>query len=386
MPASPPQEIAALEVNGQILTNWKSVNVQHRWSESFHIFEFSTVEPVPAPASFMLMQPNIGDQCTFTLAGITAITGYVITRQSAMDANSHGIQIIGKTSSFQMTKSSIRTETGSFDGQTLPQIAATICAQEGVGVGIVGAVDPTPFKSCQHSPGENSFSFLEHLAPERGAILGSNSHGDLLLIGLHGDPNDNDQFIEGINIERINVIWSNEYVYANMYAVGQQPGDDQTFGVAASEMQAGPVPAADPRPSVLVVPQEHPDSPQMLKLRAAFEARWHAGTQLTVTVVVQGWLRANGDLWRVGNLYFVTAPSHLLDNVGLKAQTVTFEQSEEGTSTTLVLVLPWFLNGLFSTRCPGATCRDGTAVWRIHASAAASTAAEFVRKVGWSRA
>src|SRR5262249_4527209 len=110
----------------------------------------------------------------------------------------------------------------------------------------------------------------------------------------------------------------------------------------------------DPFRSLLVVPREQPGRDENAE-RARFEAQWHDGTQLTVTVVVQGWLRKNGDLWRVGNLYWVYAPNHLLFNWGLKAKTVTFEQNESaGTTTTLELVLPWFLNGLlFQEGLPG---------------------------------
>src|SRR5579885_1254397 len=154
MPVPKPTEIATLRVNGVDITNWKRVLVQHRWAEAFHIFEFETAESMPAPLSYLAMQPNIGDMVDIYLADIQAMHGPVTTRQSASDANSHGVQIIGKTLSWQMAKSSLRTQTGNYNGWDLISIARDICSKVNVGVEIIGQIDTTPFANCQHAPGE----------------------------------------------------------------------------------------------------------------------------------------------------------------------------------------------------------------------------------------
>jgi hypothetical protein len=50
------------------------------------------------------------------LAGILAMTGYITTRQVAYDKEAHGVQLIGKDATVAVTRSSVRTKTGSFDG------------------------------------------------------------------------------------------------------------------------------------------------------------------------------------------------------------------------------------------------------------------------------
>src|SRR5262249_7693025 len=152
------------------------------------------------------MMPNIGDLARIRLAGILAMEGPVITRQSAMDAERHGVQIIGKSLSWQLVKSSVAPKDANFDGMNLEQITRKIAAAVAVGVGIVGTPDPTPFRIAQASAGEVAIDFIEHLARDRGTVIGSDSVGDLLLIGLHKDTDDDDWFIEGKNIKSINVV------------------------------------------------------------------------------------------------------------------------------------------------------------------------------------
>jgi prophage tail gpP-like protein len=353
MPRIPnPDEVATIVVDGIRYEDWTSVMVQHRWMEAYPVFEFSTAEVVPRPKSFDALRFNVGARATIYLGGIQAIDGVITVRQSAMDAKTHGVQLIGKGLSWYMAKSSLRTQTSNFDGMNIVQVAQTVCAQFGVGVAVVGTPDMTPFPKLQAAPGEPAFDFLEQCCRVKSCILGSDASGHILLIGQHQDTDDGDWLIEGENIERINVIFNNETVYANYYAVGQQPGDDLTWGIEAAQLEVSVGGGNDPGPSALVIPSELNNTLPDLMTRAEFEARMHNGTWLRVTATVPGWKRRNGDLWRVGNAYHVRAPDHLPFDMVLDAQTVTFRQSEEeGTTTTLELVLPWLLNG--SLMAPG---------------------------------
>jgi prophage tail gpP-like protein len=343
-----PTEVAVIIVDGTEITNWKTVSVRHVWAEPFGTFEFSTAEAVPAPLTYLSAMPNIGDSVTVYLAGQLAAVGWVITRQSAMDARSHAVRIIGKSESWAMAKSTANpTRNMNFDGQSLEQVATYLSGQVGVNVRVIGALDSTPFERCQIAPGEPMFDFIEHHARMRAAIIGCDEYGNFLLIALHTDINNGDAFIEGRNIEAIDVIWSNEFVYQSLWAEGQQVGNDEHWGSKSSEILAS-ASGPDPNPSQINTPVEVPDTPAEITQRAQFEARWHTGTMLTVTVKVAGWTRGDGTLWQVGNLYAVNSPTHLLNNFYLKAKTVTFDQSDDGgTSTTLELVLPWLLNGNF---------------------------------------
>lgn len=342
-------EVAELSVGGSTLSNWKTVNVSVRWGELYSRFHFSTAEPFPMPPSYLNQHPNIGDMVEIKLAGILVLSGPVTLRESMSDKNNHAIMVVGKSLTWQMVKSSADTKTGNYDGWNIEEIAKDLAKQTNVNVKVIEKIDRTPFQRLQHITGEPATDFLEHIARSRACIVGSEPNGDLLLIGLHKDIDEGDALVEGENILRINVIWDNDHIYESVTAVGQRFGDDEKAGKEVSQLTATEGDGKDPLKSKLVVPEEHPDDQEKVDQRAKFEMRWHNGTMLRVIITVQGWLRKNGDIWRVGNLYWVTAPSHLLNGWGLKAQNVTFCQSDnEGTTTVLELVLPWFLNGMLT--------------------------------------
>jgi prophage tail gpP-like protein len=354
-----PAEVASVVIDGFEYATWESVMVQHRWMEAFPIFEIAVSEPTPSPTSFSALRFDIGDLVTVYLAGIQAIYGVISVRQSASDEQSHGVQLIGKGLSWQMAKSSISLGLGNFDGQSIVQIATTICAPYNVPVKVVGNVDMTPFARLQSVPGEPAWDFLERQARFRNTIIGSDEFGALLLIGQNIPAIQPDTLIEGgknRNIEKINVVKSNDTLFANYFATGQNVGSDQIWGAAAAQI-AAQVGGLDPLLSSLVIPVEEAVAAAELQKRLLFEKQIHDATQVRATVTVPGWLRSSGDLWRVGQTYTVIAPDHFPgfpNGIQLAAQVVTFQQNEEsGTITTLELVLPWLLNGsLFQQGLP----------------------------------
>jgi prophage tail gpP-like protein len=336
-----PDEVATLIVNGQKFEDWKTVMVQHRWAEPYPIFNFSMAERPPIPSNWSLLQFKPGDRCEIALAGQLAVTGFITIRQVAYDDENHGVQLIGSSITKVPAKSSVRTKTGSFDGYSWEQIARSVLSPFGVTLKVVGSIDATPFEKCQHEPGELAIGFLERLARMRGIIVGSDAHGSLLGIGDHVGVFQQ-ALVEGQNIQSANCIISNEHIYRQYFATGQHSGDDQTHGQQAAEIEAE-VGGTDPLSSVLVTPVEQPDKKSMVQKRAAFEARWHQGTEVQAEVTVQGWLADGESLWQVGSAVWVRSPMLMLD-MPLKIKTATFVQNENGTTTTLELVLPWFLN------------------------------------------
>jgi len=354
-------EVAVIQTNNLAYQDWETVMVQHRWMEPFPLFEFSATEPGIEPKTVSQILFNVGQRVKIMLGGIQAIDGVITIRQSAEDKERHGLQLIGKGYSWQTVKSSIR-EPHDFSGQGIIEIARTIAGEVGVNVKTYGKVDDSPFPTDAASPGEPAFDFLDIRCRQRGVILGSDEFGNLLLIGTHNPEPGGDLINDkNGNIERINVIISNETVFANYFATGQVAGNDQVNGEAAAQMVAGPIGGSDPNPSNLVAQSEVTDTASGLQKRAATEAQFHDATQVRITCSVQGWKQkqgdSKGDLWRVGHGYRVFAPEHLpvpWNGMVYSAQTVTFQQDDEnGTITTLELVLPWLLNGnLFQVGLP----------------------------------
>jgi prophage tail gpP-like protein len=264
--------------------------------------------------------------------------GYILVRQVAADANSHGVSLQGVGYSWAAARSSIVHETNNFEGP-LVTIARELLAPTGVGLSVLGNVNATPFKWPVHPlPGDSIYTFLERLSRDRDAFVNYNKKGDMQLVGKNEQPVPA-QVIEGENIKSMQVVISAERSRDEILVSGQRQADDKTWGPKASEMRSS-VPGDLPFYSKLLVPVEHPVAEKHeLDLRATYERRW-AGRQIDADITVYGWFTPAGKLWEVGHTVMVESDMAMLHQP-LSIQTATFQQdSNEGTRTTLHLIEP----------------------------------------------
>jgi prophage tail gpP-like protein len=348
-----PAEVATLIVEGHRFDDFESVMVQHRWADAFPLFRFSTADVVEAPPDWMLLQFKPGDSCTIYLGGHLAVNGIILTRQTVYAAEHHAVQLEGVGITWAAARSSILDKESKFDGMTFEQVARKVIAPTGVGVDVIGSLNPTPFDKLKNQPGETVWDFLERIARPRGIVLGSNPYGAFLLIGDHAFASV-ENLIEGVNVLRMNCIISIANTRSDFRVRGQTRASDQQHGTKASEQEAG-VAGSLKLYSPLLTPAEQPVwSVAELADRAKNEAVWNEGTIVTATAVVQGWLRAGGALWMAGDKVTVWSPMAML-NMEMKIRTATFTQDEQGTLTTLDLVAPWLLKdkGDFNVGRPG---------------------------------
>jgi prophage tail gpP-like protein len=350
--ATVPPDQATLIVGGINFQDWESVYVQMRWASSWSYFKFTSVErDAPtgnssAPDVVTWFQDPVflpGAPCEISLGGVPVIYGFVEVRQVAYDANRHGIEISGKSWSELAAKSSVDSDSGSFDGMTWKQVADKVVAPHGIKVIPIGNLDSTPFKQLQNQPGELIHDFLERIARPRGIILGNDSFGNFLAIGQHSMPVVNTQLIEGQNIKACQCIISKEHQYDEYRTTGQTPASDDINGSKASELKASFKGTGFPG-TLKIIPSEQPVSQQELVARARNEFIWAEGPKIEASITVQGWFRDTTNLWYPGENVFVYSPMCPL-NMMMKIETVTFTQdNNSGTQTILDLKQPWALN------------------------------------------
>jgi len=339
----PPSEQATLIVNGQRYTEWESVWVQERMTESFSLFKFTANEGRVLPTSWQDAQFQPGDDVEVILGGEKVIEGgIIITRQSSYNANQHMVQLTGKTFSFFAYKSSVFTDNGNFDGMNFEQIANIVLKPWG-GIVKYGVPDSTPFKKAQAEIGMKIWDYLEQLAREKGIIIGNNRAGLPSMYGKHqgriiGAVRDGD------NVLSMQCTITCENLHKDINVTAQNQGDDQNNGTDASQIK-GHASGTAPRKSLVVIPMEHPPPDQNApNRRAEYEKQWTEVTKITANVTVQGWFTQGGNLWQAGGLVSVHCPMAMVIGT-LKAKTVTFQQdNNQGTTTTLELVAPWGLN------------------------------------------
>lgn len=336
-------EIATLIVNGLKFEDWESVWVQHRWGEGWPLFRFTAAERSDLPTDWHKLQFKPGDMCQIILGGRLAISGIILQRQTAYDANMHGVQLSGVGEQWAAVTSSIEIKNSNFDKMTLQQAADKALSPFGIKALPIGTLPSEPFDALQSQPGELVFDFIDRIARMRGVTIGSDENGNVLLIGDHTYPVVQ-QLTEGHNILKMQCIISNEQLSSEYSVTGQRKVEDGSGPRKSAEMQAKAKGSLPLKKVTEVVAEQPVKTEAELEKRAYYESINHEGTLITANVTVQGWLRGNGDLWRTGDDVIVYSPMAML-NMVLKIQTATFAQDNKaGTTTTLELVLPWKLH------------------------------------------
>lgn len=330
-------------VNGVRFEDWESVWVQHRWTDGWPLFRFTAAENATMPTLWTSLQFKPGDLCEIYLGGQLGITGIILTRQTSYDANNHAVELSGAGRTWAASTSSVATKNANFDNMALQQIASKACLPFGVTVLPIGTVDATPFEQCQAQPGELVFDLIDKLARHRGAVVGSDHLGNLLLIGDHSYPVVQ-QLTEGDNILKMQCIISNEQMSSDYSTLAQAANGNQIAANMAAQMEAtAPGGLTAFYKFIQTVSEQPVKNIAEVVTRAYYEARFREATLITAYVTVQGWLRDGTNLWRCGDDVWVTSPMAMLD-MTMKIQTLTFQQdNQSGTTTVLELVLPWKL-------------------------------------------
>ena len=345
-PGAKPEEIATLYVAGRYYSDWETVWVQNRWHDPFNYFRFASAERDPIPGLWDRLQWVPGDSCGIYLARRLAMTGIILVRQVAYEAESHGVSLQGKGKAWELTSSILPDEGdgGNFKGDLI-SIASQVLAPTNVRLAPpVGTIDGTLFnppEGVHFNQGDTRWAFIERLSRTRNVDLANDKDGNLVLVGPHG-PRVSAVLIEGENIHSAQVVINGEDMYSFVFATGQAPPDDQNNGPRASELRSKAVPPGIlPEFRPLLVPIEHPVKQQHeVDLRALKEARW-SGVRIDADITVYGWLDPTGKLWQVGTEVEVDSPMVPIKQM-LSIETATFTQdSTSGSRTQLHLIETW---------------------------------------------
>ena len=339
-----PYDTARIAVAGfDPFDDWESVSVHLKLAESTPEFRFTAVER-DTPGIWQRVQFVPGQRCQIFLGGVPVIgQGYIEMRQVAYDAVRHGVEISGKGTTAPIARSSVISDTGSFDNMSFLEVGQKVLSQFTTGIKVVGMLDPTPFIKLQNQPGEMVWDFLERLARVRKILLGTDPFGNFVFIGQHNGLVVNRELIEGQNIKRCQCVIHKDMTYFKYEVIGSGPGSDGQWGTSASQIK-GYASGSGYLQSILITPAEQPLASQAeANMRAQAEMLWHEGPEIELTVTVQGWFRDPNNLWWPGDNVFVKSPMVPL-NMLMKIQEVTFTQdNNSGTESTMLFKQPWAL-------------------------------------------
>jgi prophage tail gpP-like protein len=361
-PAQPPpsaeqvrfgsKEIATLFVRDQYFTDWTGVRVEVAVTEAFPKFSFEVTENTPVPLSINSAQFIPGDVVKVFIGGTLACSGFIKERHVGFDASQHGVRLIGVGDTYDLTTSTVPLDKlGNHDGKSWSDLAQDLMAHLGIALHKIGAVDDTPFKDIQVQPGETIWQTLERYAKMRSIVMGSNATGGLLAIGDH-DAESSGTLTEGVDMLSANCVLNDENVYRKIFVSGQGSGSDESSGDQQNK-QLQSRNGSSTRNRFLITIADISDTLHGVSRRADMEKLFTEGSYLEAQITVQGWYKDSNQSelpWRAGEFYDVTSPSLMLAGQRLGCRTCTYAQDASGTTTTLTMVLPEHLNGLWSYR------------------------------------
>lgn len=371
-------EVATVSLAGKNYSTWESVRVDLDYMDmATRSFQVSIVEKedgnggrLNTEAVWSALRIKPGDKCTVSLAGIQVINGYVEQRQTAFDANHHGVLVAGRSKTNDYVDSTVDRKNAHFKNKSFKEIAEKVLDP----FKLTLKVENPPkdfdkkFKDVSSNPGETAHSFIERLARARGAFVRDDKEGNVVVGTVDGKSTGKITLREGQNIKSLNCLIRDDTIFSKIAAVGQQRGDDQVNG-EDSRKPAGKVDGSSDRYRPKDVLVEEPGDAQDLKRRVEHERNIMLGNTIEVVVVVQGWKKNASELWDVGETIPVYAPSALLDH-DLSVKTISFGQDDSGSITTLTLVRPDTLGfiakpGITSNPkasvLPGGEAKEGTA-------------------------
>lgn len=337
---SPDQEELTIKVGGQVLGGWLRIRVTRGVELLPSHFDIETTERFPGQLKKVSADPT--SPCTIDLSGDLVLTGYVDRYMPMYDKHQHRVRLIGRSKTEDVVDSSVDPSAvgGWFvSAQTVGQYAKKICDQYGITVVLPdGDADiPGGFdKALTIYPGYTAYFLIEEMARSVGMLVWDNEKGDLVISKV-GTKRAGSGVTEGVNAERVEVVFGADQRFANYRVLAQ--GQDQALGHI--NYDSGPI--KDPESGVLrnrlrIIPQEIPDPHQEFSLkRAQWEANRRYGRSRLARVHVVGWRDGTGTLWTPNTICSVQLPTAKVQEDRVIAE-VTWMRGEDGTQTILTLM------------------------------------------------
>jgi prophage tail gpP-like protein len=345
-PPKNPQLIAEIHVKGSIFRDWESVAVRHEFGQPMYTARFTCSEGMPLAKNHAVLRIKPGDPCTIVLAGILALTGFVVVRQVHYDAFRHQVEIQAASISYKSTQQTVQSKTHEFNKMNFSQVCRSILGPIGVPYSEIPPIPGIVIPRTSITPGQSCHEAIEQMARPIGVVITSNVRGEYVAAG--GDIGGLDTVVEGKNIiEGREVIRSIGYT-SGVSISGQKGGTDEEWGPKAAwvpHANQALNSSATVGGAARMLQEGVSWSQDILKGRAAFEGVNLDHDSVWVTVVVHGWLRPSGGLWQVLQDVHVISPMLIMDHV-LILKAVTFTQDNAtGSRSTLELVNKRALGG-----------------------------------------
>jgi prophage tail gpP-like protein len=328
--AGDPNRIS-LRINNQDWYGWKSVTITRQ------------VDALSGSASLSLadrwqydMTPPAlaeGMACQLLLGPDQLLNGYIDTLSISYGSGDHTLDVTLRDKSADLVDCSALHSPGHLLNLDLLEIAQTLAQPFAVPVRAETEVGPK-FASFKLEPGETAFTALDRALRQRQILAMPDGAGGILLRRI-GEVRAGDSLKLGNNLISIQASYSMVDRYSQYVVLGQQPGNNDTFGLNSAAVKAE---SSDPNVSryrPLVIRAENQVTPSSAAQRAQWEASVRAARAATLEVGLYGWRQSGGQLWPLGGLVEVEEiPALRISRQELVISKIVYELSLASGSTT----------------------------------------------------
>lgn len=325
-----------LSVDGMDYRGWKKVRITAGIERQSRDFQLDVSWQWPGQGEAISVRQ--GSVCELRIGADLVLTGYVFATPISYDAKSITRGVAGRSLTADLVDCAAINEPGQWLGQSVQRIVTALA--DPYGITVRSEVSETG-ALADHTiePGESVFDSVDRLLTLSRLLSTDDAEGRLVIVRPGSGGRAVDALEVGRNVLSCNAPLDFSSVFSEYRCVGQRAGDDETFGVDASEVSAV---ATDPRATrkrVLVIQQGGQMTPELAAARVNWERGNRMGKALSLTYRVQGWRQSNGALW-VPNLLVRVVDPLLGMNRDMLIGEVEYTLDDGGTVATLTVAPP----------------------------------------------
>lgn len=347
-PVAQPSDDVSIVVGGQTISGWENVSICRGIERMPASFDIALTERYPTQDGLVDIQP--GHPIQVKIGNDKILTGYVDHYAASCSANSHEVQISGRSMSEDLVDCSAKFSTFQINNTTLMGLANTLCQPFEIAV-MTPDGDSAVMPQFSVILTETPYEILERVCRWANFLLYDDVSGAIIIAKL-GDKTMASGFAEGANVQEATVQFSTSERFTEIDPVylstaflqmapsaSGAPALPYIPGAAATDSTFPARASGTPRYRPLIVVSEQSQaSPDLAKLRARWEMTRRWGRSQAVTLICDSWRDSSGTLWAPNALAPIDLPSLKLPSRTWLISDVAFLRNERGTTAQVTLM------------------------------------------------
>ena len=331
------REKVTLSVGGTDFSGWKSVSIRaglERQAREFNLgitWQWPGGGPVP-------VRIEQGEEVQIRIGADLLLTGYAFGAPIWYDNNKVNLSIIGRSRTADLVDCAAANSPGQWRNRTVKAIITELAGEYQIPV-LGEQLGEKIIADHTILPGETAFESIDRLLTISRLFSTDDGLGRLVIArpGSAGRATDNLELGKNILSGQANLDFSN--VFSEYVCKGQRSGTDESFGSAASEVEARICDKRIARRRVKIIRESGQTTEDLAGARAQWERANAVGKALAVEYTLQGWRQSSGELWRHNLLARLIDPLIGFDRDVLISE-ISYELSESSGTTAKISVAP----------------------------------------------